>query len=68
MEAGRSAYRCGHQRWANPYGVDPRSLLGRMQASAWMIGWAREHHEAVMRHSHRRQRDSVAWESQPPCP
>ncbi len=68
MEAGRSAYRCGHQRWANPYGFDPASRLGQMQACAWTIGWVREHHAAVMRQSQRAARDTRAWETQPPCP
>ena len=68
MEAGRSAYRCGRQRWANPYGAELASPLAQMQACAWTIGWVREHHEAVMRESlHARQR-SLARETQPPCP
>jgi hypothetical protein len=68
MEAGRSAYRCGHQRWANPYGVDPGSRLAQMQACAWAIGWAREHHATVMRQSLLARHHTRAWETQPPCP
>lgn len=68
LEAGRSAYRCGQQRWANPYGIDPGSRLAQMQACAWTIGWVREHHDAVMRASRHARRGSLAWETQAPCP
>lgn len=68
IEAGRSAYRCGHQRWANPFGAIQGSQLAQMQACAWTIGWIQEHHVAVMRQSPHARRDSIAWETQPPCP
>ncbi|GHC88054.1 hypothetical protein GCM10007320_34880 [Pseudorhodoferax aquiterrae] len=69
VEAGRSAYLAGQQRWANPYGLHNESQLDQMQALAWTIGWMREYSACVMRRSNLgRAHLHTAWESLPPCP